>query len=57
MIVLYITVTLFVISALASGVCKSTETSFDSANYITISGTISGLLGLIALLFNSFRGV
>ncbi|MEW7290371.1 DUF2721 domain-containing protein [Aquimarina sp. 2304DJ70-9] len=57
MVFLYAAVALFVISALISGVYKSVETNFDSAIYITITGIISALLGLIALIMYSFRAV
>ncbi len=57
MVFLYSAVALFVISALISGVYKSAETNFDSAIYITITGIISALLGLIALIIYSFRAV
>lgn len=57
MVFLYASVALFVISALISGVYKSVETNFDSTIYITITGIISALLGLIALIIYSFRAV
>ncbi|WP_271769766.1 DUF2721 domain-containing protein [Aquimarina algiphila] len=57
MVFLYVAVAFFVISALVSGVYKSTGTSFDSAIYITISGIISALLALTTLIIYSFRAV
>ncbi|KAA1246807.1 DUF2721 domain-containing protein [Aquimarina sp. RZ0] len=57
MVFLYIAVACFVISALISGVYKTVATNFDAAIYITITGIISALLGLIALILYSFRAV
>ncbi len=57
MVFLYIAVALFVISALIAGVYKSTQANFDSAIYITITGIISALLGLIILILYSFKAV
>lgn len=57
MVFLYIAVACFVIAALVSGIYKSVEGNFDSAIYITISGIISALLGLFALIVYSFKAV
>lgn len=57
MVFLYLAVAFLVISALVSGLYKSIDSNFDTAIYITISGIISALLGLIALIIYSFRAV
>lgn len=57
MVFLYIAVACLVIAALVSGIYKSAESNFDSAIYITISGIISALLGLLALIVYSFKAV
>ncbi|MBW1297866.1 DUF2721 domain-containing protein [Aquimarina litoralis] len=57
MVFLYIAVACFVIAALVSGIYKSVESNFDSAIYITITGIISALLGLFALIVYSFKAV
>ncbi|GAA4275851.1 DUF2721 domain-containing protein [Aquimarina mytili] len=57
MVFLYISVACFVISGLVSGLFISTGAKFNSSIYITITGIIFALLGLIALIIYSFKAV